>query len=219
MKCVDLFSGLGGFSQAFLDRGHEVIRYDINPRFKDVPNTITRDVLTLKIKEIQADIILASPECRCFSVAADHYHWPKGIPTEETEQQIVLVKKMVAMIKRANPRFWILENPVGRMRRVLGKPDKTTAWCAWGTPYKKPTDLWGVLPPIDWKLPFKWEPNTSGGAGNQSKIANDPYPRDPAKRAFIPYEFSMAVCLAAEGNSLQTTLTDRGAPGKEESKN
>lgn len=207
MNVIDLFSGLGGFSEAFVKRNHDVTRYDINPRFKDVPCTITRDVLTLSSRELQgADIILASPECRCFSVAADHYHWPKGIPTEETQQQIALVKKTVEMIKKAQPRYWILENPVGRMRKVLGKPAMTTAWCAWGTPYKKPTDLWGVLPPIDWKMPFKWEPNPSGGAGNQCKIANDPYPRDPAKRALIPYEFSLAVCLAAEGNSLQETL-------------
>ena len=205
MKVIDLFSGLGGFSQAFLDRGHDVTRYDNNVRFRDIPNTIIQDVKTLLPGDLKgADIILASPDCRCFSVAADHYHWPKGIPTEETRAQIDLVQFTVSLIEQVHPRYWILENPVGRMRQVLGKPAMTTYWCAWGTPYKKPTDLWGKLPPIDWKMPFKWEPNPSGGAGNA--MPNDPYPRDPAKRALIPYDFSMAVCLAAEGNSQQETL-------------
>ena len=209
MRVIDLFSGLGGFSQAFLDRGHDVTRYDNNERFEDVPNTIIRDVKTLLPGDLKnADIILASPDCRCFSIAADHHHWPKGIPTEETRTQIYLVRFTVSLIEQARPRYWILENPSGRMRQVLGKPAKTTYWCAWGTPYKKPTDLWGNLPPIDWKMPFSWEPNPSGGAGNGAKFPNDPYPRDPAKRALVPYSFSLAVCLAVEGNSPQLTIEE-----------
>ena len=30
----------------------------------------------------------------------------------------------------------------------------------------------------------------------------------PALRALIPYDFSLAVCLACEGKSMQTTLDD-----------
>ena len=33
MKVLDLFSGLGGFSQAFKDRGHKVTTLDNNPEF------------------------------------------------------------------------------------------------------------------------------------------------------------------------------------------
>ena len=205
MKCIDLFSGLGGFSQAFLDRGHKVVRVDNNERFKDIPHTVITDVLTLTAENLNdANIILASPPCRCFSVAADHHHWPKGIPTDETREQIELVKHTIKIIEEANPQYWILENPAGRLRQVLGKPEMVQYWCSWGTPYKKPTHLWGKLPPIDWRMPHKWEPNPSGGAGNA--MPNDPYPRDPAKRALIPYEFSRAVCLATEGLSAQETL-------------
>ena len=78
-------------------------------------------------------------------------------------------------------------------------------WCSWGTRYKKPTHLWGKLPPVDWRVAHKWAPNPSGGAGNRSKT--DPYPRDPAKRALIPYDFSLAICKAVEGISPQQTLT------------
>lgn len=34
MRVLDLFSGLGGWSAAFRDRGHEVITLDIEPKFK-----------------------------------------------------------------------------------------------------------------------------------------------------------------------------------------
>jgi len=205
MKVVDLFSGLGGFSQAFVDRGHEVERYDNDSKFSDISNTTIKDVLELTPIDLKhADIILASPPCTHFSVASLRYHWPKRVPTEDTLKQIELVKHIIKNIEQADPKYWILENPRAMLRTVIGKPVMTTYWCAWGTPYKKPTDLWGKLPPIDWKMPIKWQPNPSGGAGNASK--NDPYPRDPAKIALIPYEFSLAVCLAAEGNSLQETL-------------
>ena len=208
MKCIDLFSGLGGFSQAFLDRRHDVLRVDNNDRFKDIPFTVITDVLMLTAENLKnTDIILASPPCTHFSFAAvtknGSRHWPKGIPTKATLEQIELVKHTIRIIKAAEPKYWILENPRGRLRKVIGAPAMTTYWAAWGTPYLKPTHLWGNLPPIDWKQPMKWDSNPSGGVGSG---IDGPYPRDPAKRALIPYEFSLAVCLAAEGLSAQETL-------------
>ncbi len=208
MEVVDLFSGLGGFSQAFVDRGHTVERYDNDPKFKEIPHTMTIDVLDMTPIDLEhADIILASPPCTCFSFAAQSKYYPKRRdPHAAVREAVHLVKHAISIIKHAHPEYWILENPVGRLRGYIGKPSITTAWCAWGTNYKKPTYLWGKLPPIDWKMARKWEPNLSGGAGNA--MPNDPYPRDLAKRALIPYEFSMAVCLAAEGNSPQQTLME-----------
>lgn len=34
MKVLDLFSGLGGWSAAFKDRGHTVFTVDVHPDFK-----------------------------------------------------------------------------------------------------------------------------------------------------------------------------------------
>lgn len=208
MKCIDLFSGLGGFSEAFARNGCDVLRIDNNDRFQCIPHTIITDVYTLTSENLKdADIILASPPCTHFSFAAvtkqGSKHWPKGIPTKETLEQIKLVKYTIKIIKGAKPKYWILENPRGRLRKILGAPAMTTYWAAWGTPYLKPTHLWGKLPPIDWKQPMKWESNPSGGVGSG---VDRPYPRDLAKRALIPYEFSKAVYDAVVGNSAQETL-------------
>lgn len=203
LEVVDLFSGLGGFSQAFVDRGHTVERYDFNEKFKDIPHTMIKDVLEMSSVDLKhANIILASPPCTHFSYAAvtkgSHLHWPKGIPTKETKQQIELVKYTVSIILETDPEYWILENPRGFMKKVLGQPAIETYWSAWGAPTLKPTHLWGKFPPIDWKVPLSTQKNEWGKA----------MPRDPALRALIPYEFSMAVCLATEGNSPQTTLEE-----------
>jgi len=209
MRVVDLFSGLGGFSQAFLDRGHEVTRYDNDPRFKDIPNTIIKDVLELTSKDLlEQDVILASPPCTCFSVASQARYWRGNEPREEKREEVLKAVELALhaydIMKHADPIFYVLENPRGRLRNFLGKPDFVTSWAAWGTRYLKPTHLWGRLPPMEWPIARKWEPNSSGGAGNRHK--NDPYPRDPAKRALVPYQFSLSLCLACEGLSNQTTL-------------
>ena len=47
-RVLDLYSGLGGFSEAFYqDPTWEVIRIDNNPLLADVPNTIIADLTKL----------------------------------------------------------------------------------------------------------------------------------------------------------------------------
>lgn len=60
MKVLDLFSGMGGWSQAFRDRGHEVVRVELDPRFEA---EIHADILSLTPKDLPGpwDIVLASP--------------------------------------------------------------------------------------------------------------------------------------------------------------
>ena len=208
--CVDLFSGLGGFSQAFLDRGWTVYRYDNDKQFAKVPCTHIVDVLDLTSEIIKGeheeiDIILASPPCTCFSFAAQGKYWPRLKDRHsDVDRSVHLVRFTINLIKEIQPTYWILENPIGRLREFIGKPSAKTAWCAWGTIYKKPTYLWGVLPPIDWKMPQKWITDPSGGAG--SGAIGSPYPTDKGLLALVPYNFSRAVCLAVEGESAQRIL-------------
>ena len=39
MRVLDLFSGFGGWSEAFKTAGHEILRIENNPLLKDVPRT------------------------------------------------------------------------------------------------------------------------------------------------------------------------------------
>ena len=48
MKVLDLFSGLGGFSEAFLLAGDEVVRVENNPLLSEVPATTQQDVLAIR---------------------------------------------------------------------------------------------------------------------------------------------------------------------------
>jgi hypothetical protein len=212
MKVLDLFSGLGGWSAAFKDRGHTVITVDNNPKFNP---TICADINNLDIDRFiqeygYPDVVLASPPCNHFSIASVYRHWDKdGNPNPETIESIRLVGNTIRFILSLHPRYWILENPRGMMRRVIGKPSVTTFYAAYGMPYLKPTDLWGVLPDIQWNKPKKWlkapRGAHSGIQGIDGAYVKAWSPNGMSEelralelRALVPYALSEAVCLACE---------------------
>jgi site-specific DNA-cytosine methylase len=139
MKVLDLFSGLGGFSQAFKDRGHEVTRVDIAPEF--APD-ICADVMTLET-EGSYDVVLASPPCTEFS--KDSMPW-----CHDAAPDVALLKRTIEIIEEIAPEFWVIENVRGAVRwfaPVLGKPVRHI-----GSRY-----LWGEFPMFDARPGYgKW---------------------------------------------------------------
>jgi len=129
------------------------------------------------------------------------YYWTRdGRPKEEkTRAAIRLVGHTIDLIMNLQPRFWILENPRGMMRRVLGPPAVTTFHASWGMNVLKPTDLWGVLPHMKWPKPGPYEHVPRGSHGGVQRIApKKSFAEQSALRALIPYKLSEAVCLACE---------------------
>lgn len=206
MRVLDLFSGLGGFSQAFLDRGHSVWRIDNDDKFIRAENTVIADVLRLSRFSIELagpwDVILASPPCEAFSVMCIGKNWTRDHQpkTEKARVALSLVKHALALIEELKPRYWAVENPRGKLRRLIGMPTDTTWWCQWKDRRAKPTDLWGIIPKSMLPLPKC----KNGGADH------DPAPRGtktvgtqaqgvpPEQRALIPYAFSLSLCVAIE---------------------
>lgn len=76
MRVLDLFSGTGGWSEAFLQRGHEVVRVDNDLRFESVPNTLVMSVMDEGWPlNATHDVVLASPPCQCFSLSSIRHHF------------------------------------------------------------------------------------------------------------------------------------------------
>lgn len=162
MKVLDLFSGTGGWSQAFLDHGHEVLRIDNDPQFTDVPNTVIEDITACLYLPDYYDVILASPPCQKFSVARISTNWSgdKNTPltpkTQGAKQAMQLVDTTLTTIQSLRPKYWWMENPTGAMRRLSimqGWPRHQVTFCKYGKHYRKPTDLWGVWPDT-WNPPL-----------------------------------------------------------------
>jgi len=131
LRVLDLFSGLGGASQAFVDAGDEVLRIENNVLLKDVPHTHLMDVVELHaflaeyhVARRDYDLIWASPPCLEFSNA---YNAPKPRAIREGrdfEPSTALVEAALDIIDLLEPKWWVIENVRGaipHLNPILGK--------------------------------------------------------------------------------------------------
>jgi len=207
---LDLFAGLGGFSAAFEDSERwEVTTVEIEERFDP---DIRADVMDLRPADLpRADVVVASPPCTDFSMAASRYEKiVDGEPrTDSARESVALVYHTLGLIHGLSPDYWFLENPRGYLRQFIGDPVATVTYCQYGEDYMKPTDLWGDHP---FGMTYRscsegagcHAYNTDGahgGLGNCDAIGDT-----AAERSKVPYELSEAILKAVEGRSEQTTL-------------
>ena len=127
---LDLFSGLGGASQAFVESEHwDVVRLEKNPIFTDrnsdryVPFTKSWDALQAnrsifrwaKKQYGQVDFIWSSPPCYEFSTA---YSAPKAVASregkfEDYKPDMSLLEATLDIIDYVKPKYWAVENVAG----------------------------------------------------------------------------------------------------------
>ena len=122
---LDLFSGLGGASSAFRDRGWTVITVDADPALKP---DIVADLCGWHWAGGPVDLLWASPPCTEFSRWSMPW-FKKVIPDMRCVQAVY---RLVAEIR---PTHWILENVKGAVP-WLGPPAQR-----FGAVY-----LWGEFP-------------------------------------------------------------------------
>jgi site-specific DNA-cytosine methylase len=190
--CIDLCSGLGGFSQAFRERQDwEVVAIDIDP---EMPCDIVADVRYLPLRnDIRPRVVLASPPCERFSLA--NPRWPKkGIG-----RALEIVGACLEAIVDLKPDYWALENPKGRLRWFLGSPPHSVRLRDYGLKRSvqggrwrraiKPTDIWGNIPfPM---LEAERVPRIARGGTGFTKISR-------ARRAELPYGLSKTILEAVD---------------------
>ena len=146
MKILELFAGSRSIGNAAESLGYEVFSSDIN-NFHKINYVV--DILDFDINKVpfKPDFIWASPPCTYFSVASIGKHWNKD-HTPKSENALLglkIIKKTVKIIKELNPKFWFIENPRGKLRKlevVKDLPRITIWYCQYGDTRAKPTDIW-----------------------------------------------------------------------------
>ena len=129
---LDLCSGFGGQSEAFVRGGYSVLRIDNNPLLSEVPYTYIGDIMTQEFfnkSTVQMDYVHAGPTCHQFSLAFNAprsraIHTGLGDTYEPTEG-IALVKRCKEIIDIIKPKYWSLENVRGSIKYLtpfLGEP-------------------------------------------------------------------------------------------------
>ena len=185
---LDLFSGLGGASEAMLNHGWEVLRIENNPELALVPNTKIKCVYDLG-REIESNIakgiyppqptlIWASFPCTDFS---DGFNSPKSKARRAGEDYypqnaIDMALEAKRIVEMMRPQYWIFENVRGSiefLEPIFGKPVMIIDSIV----------LWGKYP--KWTMPPGYK-----HVKDDSAWSTDPM--RATKRALIPYAVSDA---------------------------
>lgn len=180
MLILDLFSGTGSSTQAFEDRGHRVVRVELDPQF---PATLHADILSLDVDGLVAlcggvpDFVHASPPCTGFSVASIGTHWGGGRRAYEPKTDTArlgmrLVAHTVQLLQGLEARgtkLWTMENPRGVLRKlpvVAGITRVGVTYCQYGDERMKPTDIW-----ISESMAGIWTPRSMCKNGSPCHVA------------------------------------------------
>jgi hypothetical protein len=122
----------GTWSQPYVEAGYDVRRIDLQ---------YGADVRLFKALPYPVRGVLAAPPCTEF--AASGARWWEGKGEQALIDALALVDACLRVVLVHNPVFWVLENPVGRLRDYLGEPRMVFDPADYGDPYTKKTLLWG----------------------------------------------------------------------------
>jgi|TARA_R110000787_G_scaffold31886_7_gene84419 hypothetical protein len=146
----------GSWARPYAEAGYRVVLVDIKPperpEWLPVEHWLTgRDVHRLQMDLHDFDPIrdvhhvhgvMIAPPCENFSGSGAQY-WPAKDADGRTDASVSLVYKARAIVKQLEPKWWCLENTVGRLKRFIGDPVMRFDPCDYGDAYTKRTCLWG----------------------------------------------------------------------------
>lgn len=129
---LDLCGGTGAWSRPYAEAGYDV-------RLITLPDYDVRTYQRQRFEVIWG--VLAAPPCTEFAVSGAR--WWATKPPELLEEALAVVKACLCIIEDTLPRWWALENPVGRLPRYIGKYRYTFQPWEYGDPWLKHTCIWG----------------------------------------------------------------------------
>lgn len=148
---LDLCGGTGAWSRPYKEAGYDVLVITL-------PEHDVRDVYFgndsmhfhgqtegAKNRIIQYSNvygILAAPPCTEFSLAKNGSPTPRNL-YDGLQPVRACMDIIWECVLRGAPMFWALENPLGLLRKFLGRPEFTFRQWEFGDMAVKPTDIWG----------------------------------------------------------------------------
>lgn len=157
---VSLCDFTGNWSQPYADAGYAVVRVDLQAG---------QDVRLLEYLG-EAHGVLAAPPCTVF--AASGARWTRS--PEEMMAGLAVVDACLRIVAACRPRWWALENPVGKLSRYLGPPRLYFQPSEYGDRYTKRTCLWGDFtpPPKQPTTPTEGSKMWAGFGGKSQRTKN-----------------------------------------------
>jgi hypothetical protein len=132
MLIWDLCGGTGAWSDPYRQAGYCVEIYDLNNG---------HDVRLLHRSHAGVWGILSAPDCTNLAGSGARWWAHKGESALLSALSLVDACIRIAWVQQ--PKWWALENPVGRLTSFLGPPQMMFNPADYGDPYTKRTLLWG----------------------------------------------------------------------------
>ena len=136
---LDLCGGTGSWGKPYKENGYDVRVIDPQEWVED--DYGTGDVRLFKKPKEDIYGILAAPPCTHFSGSGAR-HWKKK-GKEPLLEGLSVVDACLRIALITKPKFWVLENPVGRLKHYIGDAKCTFQPYEYGDAYSKRTCLWG----------------------------------------------------------------------------
>ena len=177
---LDLCGGTGSWSKPYRDAGYTVEVIDIktggDARLWPGRENDVRDYVGM----VQG--VLAAPPCTVF--ASSGARWERT--DDDLKEGLAVADACIRIVHAVRPKWWALENPIGRIVRWLGNPAFRFDPNEYGDPYTKRTQLWG-----DFQVPQKSPVFASEGSAMWSKFGGDTDATKTARSA-TPQGFATA---------------------------
>lgn len=161
MKTIlSLFDATGNWSAPYRKAGYRVIQRDLQLGHDIFADTIPEVLLMLSEGEEVHGVMAACP-CDDFAVSGARW-WERknGEPakydsrsvefSDRVDMYVGMVLATLAIVEWLRPQWWVIENPVGRLERLVPEVGPCRMYfqpCDYGDPYTKKTGLWGNFNP------------------------------------------------------------------------
>lgn len=141
---LSLFDFTGNWSAPFRQVA-DVVQIDL----KHGQNLMAWDYQNSGLENVVG--ILAAVPCTDFSIAGAQY-WAAKDADGRTAASVALCRRTLEIVEFFNPKFWVIENPVGRIEKCVpelcGKCLLEFHPHEFGDGYTKKTRLWGHFNPM-----------------------------------------------------------------------
>jgi len=138
---LDLCGGTGSSSAPYVKAGYDV-------RVITLPD---QDVRLFRYTDNPVYGILAAMDCTHFAGSGAQY-WAAKDQDGRTLEALSILDACCRIILTHKPKFWAIENPIGRTKDFIGPVKFYFDPCDYGDAYTKRTCLWG-----DFNIP-RWKP-------------------------------------------------------------
>ena len=152
MKTLEILAKFGSFTEVAREYGAET--FTIDNAFYPAIDLVT-EIENIDISKIpfKPDILWARPSSAPFSVATLGKHWDEDNQPKTHDARIAVtqIKDILNLIDELEPKFWVIENRVGKLRKLNLIDEKylgTVTFCQYSQenleerPSMARTDLW-----------------------------------------------------------------------------